>query len=170
MARKPKGSIVQPLPSWNLQRMYGTAYGVGPVPLGNIVASAVLNAQTRGEWLVIWDVQVFANGPFSSDGAVIDFAIMQGTLQLTDFQFEPANPLASSSPATPSQGWGFNDSAFEQGKVFASLQLPVSGYQWPHDWPFAAIAPGDSVVVYSDSNPYHTFGAAWMFEVVPGGI
>lgn len=150
--------------------MYGTSFGNGPVPLGNIAASAIFNGQS-GDWLVVWDVQVFANGAFSADGAVIDFAIMTGVLDFyVDFQFEPAWPLASGSPAIRSQGWGFNDSANEAGKIFASLQLPVSGYQWPHDWPFCAIAPGDSVVVYSDANQYHTFGAAWMFEVVPGGI
>jgi hypothetical protein len=170
MARKPKGSIIQPLPSWNLRRMYGTGYGNGPVPLGNIVGSGVFNASTRGEWLVIWDVQVNASGTFTSGLAIIDFSIMHGTAQYGGFQFQPANPLTSQTPATPSQGWGFNDSANEQGLVFGSYFLPVTGYQWVHDWPFCAIAPGDSVVVYSDANQYHSFGAAWTFEVVPAGI
>ena len=149
--------------------MYGTGFGVGPVALGNIAASGVFNNQQNGEQLVIWDVQVSASGAFASGLAIIDFSIMTGTQQLTDFQFEPANPLCSGNPVIDSKGWGFMDSAQEQGKVFLSAFLPVSGYQWVHDWPLCSIAPGDSVVVYSDANQYHSFGATWIFEVVPNG-
>lgn len=170
MARSAKGSIIQPIPSWNLRRMFGCSFGIGPVATGDIVASGVLNAETDGSWLVIWDVQVFATGSFTAPGAVIDFCIMHGTQQLHDFTFEPANPLCSNTPRVPSTGWGFMDSANEQGLLFQSLSLPVNGYQWVHDWPFCAIAPGDSVVVYSDASAYNSFGAAWTFEVVPGGI
>jgi hypothetical protein len=71
----------------------------------------------------------------------------------------------------PSTGWGFKDPANnEAGPVIQSLSLPVAGYNWLYDYPFAAIAPGDSLVCYSDSNAYNSFGAAYTFEVVPGGL
>jgi hypothetical protein len=172
VARKPKGSIIQPLPSWNLRRMYGTAFGIGTVPLGALIGSGVFNAQTRGEWLVIWDVQVFATGSFAAAGAVVDINIMTGTQSAnTGYQKQPANPLISANTTIPSFGWGFKDSATnEAGLNFLSLQIPVNGYQWVHDWPLCAIQPGDSVVAYSDSNAYQNWGATWIFEVVPGGI
>lgn len=172
MARKPKGSIIQPLPSWNLDSLYGTGFGIGPVPLGNLVASAVFNAQTDGSWLVIWDVQVFATGSFPAGGAVIDFCIIRGTQpNAAGHQIEPSVPITSYTASVPSYGWGFSDPANnEAGPVFASPHLPVNGYQWVHEWPLCAIAPGDSIVVYSDSNAYNSFGATWIFEVVPGGL
>ena len=58
MARKPKGSIIQPIPSWNIKQMAGSSLGSGPVNFGDIHAVGLLNTSSRGEWLVVWDVQV----------------------------------------------------------------------------------------------------------------
>lgn len=172
MGRKLKGTVVHQIPSWNLKNMYGTAFGVGPAALGELVASAVYNGQQDGAWLVIWDVQVFANGNFAAVGAVVDFDIIHGTQSgAANYQVEPALPVISNGIAIKSFGWGFTDpNNNEAGKPFLNPDIPVGGYQWPHDWPLCAIAPGDSIVAYSDANAYNTWGATWLFEVVPGGI
>jgi len=152
--------------------MYGAAFGIGPVALGALVGSGINNAQTRGEWLVIWDVQVFATGSFPASGAIVDINIISGTPSSNvGYQVQPSNPLISSNRGIPSFGWGFKDSAAnEAGLNFLSLALPVNGYQWVHDWPLCGIQPGDSVVAYSDGSAYNHWGATWVFEVVPGGI
>lgn len=152
--------------------MYGASFGISPVPLGNLVGSGIVNRQTSGQWLVIWDLQVFAAGSFASVGAVFDLCIIQGTQSIySNYQVEPSFPTTSFTQTIPSAGWGFSDGAAnEASKPFYSLSLPVGGYQWVHDWPLCAIAPGQSVVAYSDANAYNSWAAAFMFEVVPGGI
>jgi hypothetical protein len=172
MARKPKGSIIPPLPSWNIRNMYGTEFGIGPVALGDLVGSGVFNAQTDGSWLVIWDLQLFANGSPPAVGWVFDLNIIHGTQSFYhDYSFNTALPVCSQTKQIPSGGWGFMDSAANEASLpFLNYSLPVGGYQWVHDWPLCAIAPGDSIVAYSDANAYNTWGATWVFELVPGGI
>ncbi len=152
--------------------MYGASFGIGPVPLGDLVGSGVVNRQTSGDWLVIWDLQVFAAGSFPAPGAVFDLNIIQGTQSFyNNYQVEPSFPATSFTPTIPSAAWGFMDGAAnEASKPFYSLSLPVNGYQWVHDWPLCALAPGQSVVAYSDANAYQAWSAAWLFEVVRGGI
>jgi hypothetical protein len=149
--------------------MAGSSLGSGPVNFGDIHAVGLLNTAQRGEWLVIWDVQ--ANARPTGGGATIftvDFAIMHGQTG-TSIGTEPNNPLASDVGALPGQVWG-DVPGNEVGGIFASLSLPANGYQWVHDWPFCAIAPGDSVVGYSDANQAAFFGIAYIYEVVPNGI
>ncbi len=165
-------STIQPPPVPNARRLYGASFGIGPASIGDLVGSGIVNRQASGDWLVIWDLQVFAAGSFAAVGAVFDLCIIQGTQsQNSNYQVEPSFPANSFAPTIPSSAWGFKDAAAnEASKPFYSLSLPVGGYQWVHDWPLCAIAPGQSVVAYSDTNAYNSCGAAFMFEVVPGGI
>jgi hypothetical protein len=152
--------------------MYGGSFGIGPVPLGNLIASGIYNGQQGGAWLVIRDLQVFATGSFPATGAVVDIDIIHGTQSgAVNYTVEPVLPCTSQSPSIKSFAWGFSDpNNNEAGTPFLNPDIPVSGYQWVHDFPLCAIAPGDSVVAYSDANAYNTWGAAWLFEVVPGGF
>jgi len=151
--------------------MYGGSFGIGPVALGDLVASAIYNGQPDGAFLRVWDVQVFATGNFAAVGAVVDFDLIHGTQSgAVNYQVEPVLPCTSQGPSIKSFAWGFQDpNNNEAGKPFLNPNIPVGGYQWVHDWPLCTIAPGDSVVAYSDANAYNTWGATWLFEVVPGG-
>lgn len=169
MARKPKGSIIQPLPSWNITRMAGSSLGSGPVNFGDIHAVGLLNTSSRGEWLIVWDVAVNVRPNQALQTIFIcDFAIMHGQTGAS-IGVEPNFPIASNVGALPGQVWG-DVPVNEVGQVFYSISIPPNGYQWPHDWPFCAIAPGDSVVGYSDANNGSFFGIQYMYEVVPGGL
>jgi hypothetical protein len=152
--------------------MYGGAFGTGPIPLGNLVASGIFNGQTDGGAIVIWDVQVFYTGTPPATGAVVDIDIIHGTQSgAVNYQVEDVLPITSQKPSIKSFAWGFNDPANnEAGRPFFNPNIPTTGYQWIHDWPLCTVLPGDSVVAYSDANAYTTWGATWLFEVVPGGI
>jgi hypothetical protein len=152
--------------------MYGGAFGIGPAALGDLVASGIYNGQQDGASLVVWDVQVFYTGTAPSTGAVVDFDIIHGAQSgAFDYQVEPVQPATSQGRAIKSFAWGFKDpNNNEAGKPFLNPDIPVNGYQWVHTWPLCAIMPGDSIVAYSDANAYTTWGATWLFEVVPGGI
>lgn len=167
--RLPKGTIIQPLPSWNMRRMAGSGGGLSPVPQFSIVAVGLQNNSQAGEWLVVWDVQVYANpaGDISHIN-IINFSIMNGQTGHSQGT-EPNNPLASGVGALPGFVW-IDEPSFNPGKIFSTPALPAQGYQWPHDWPIAAIAPGDSLVVFSDAQPTNTFGVNYLYEVVLGGI
>jgi hypothetical protein len=169
--RRPKGSIIQPLPSWNLRNMYGGGFGGGPVALGDIWAVGLQNNGRASEWLVVWDVQITTSlAGKSTSIEIADCTIMHGnTGPSAHFQSGQLGPLCSQVAAGPGLSW-LDIPSQEQGVLFQSLGLPLQGYQWPHDWPFCAIGPGDSLVVFSDANPSNHFGASFIYEVVPGTI
>lgn len=175
MARKPKGSIIQPLPSWNLKRMAGASSSTGALALGALGAVGLLNDSTRGEWFVIWDIQIVAlPNPIGNTLIVSDIAICTGRLAGSLFSAGNNSSLISASGKNPGSTWRNNAPGNEIGAIFNSTTLINSGntsyYVWPHDWPVCAIQPGDSVVAYSNANPYFDFGVGFIYEIVQGGI
>lgn len=155
--------------------MSGASGSTGPLALGNLGAVGLLNNATRGEWLVIWDIRtVSIPNPIPATLITVDLNI--GTGQNTgSLTFANSNnSLISFGSALPGIIWTLNVPGNELGNVFHSLAPLISDiyayYVWPHDWPVCAIAPGDSVIAYSDANPYHDFSADFIYEVVPGGI
>ena len=175
MARKPKGSIIQPLPSWNLKRMCGASSSTGALALGALGAVGLLNDSTRGEWMVIWDVQIVTvPNPIPNHLIISDLAICNGTLAGSLFLKGNNSPLTSASPASPGSTWTNNTPGNEIGSIFNSVSLIPAGtmafYQWVHDWPVCALQPGDSVVAYSDADAYNEWGAGFIYEIVPGGL
>ena len=175
MARRPKGAVIQPLPSWNLRNMAGAASSTGNLALGALGAVGLINNATAGEWLVIWDVRVIAlPNPIGTILMVADMAICTGRLASSLLIANNNSPLISFGGTIPGTNWTNNTSATEIGNIFNSVDLiyssPTAYYTWGHDWPICGIAPGDSMVVYSDGSAYHDFGVSFIYEVVPGGI
>ena len=169
MGRKLKGTVTRPIPDWNIKNMFGSAVGTGPLGIGNIGAIGLLNTATAGEWLVVWDIQVNIHPSASGSGQrVLDCAIRHGTASPLLFT-EPNNPLASAVGSGPGQVWAATTN-FEAGGIFFSGVFPTDIYQWPHEWPFCAIQPGDSCVCYSDALAANNFSACFLYEVVPGGL
>jgi hypothetical protein len=169
VARRLKGTVVNPQPSWNIKRMFGSAVGTGPLGIGDIGAIGLLNTGSAGEWLVVWDVQVNIHPSASGSGQrVLDGAIRRGTESSLLFT-EPNNPLASAVASGPGQVWAAI-TGFEAGGIFFSGIFPADVYQWPHEWPICAIQPGDSLVFYSDGSAANNFSAMFLYEVVPGGL
>jgi hypothetical protein len=167
MARSPKGTIVQPLPSWNIRQMSAGADGIGPVSLGQIICVGLNNNAQDGSWIVVWDVQVFSiGGGTISSINVIDFNIMQGITKIDGSANQnPGAPLVGAQAQLPGIVW--LDIPFgESGRNIYSLSLPPYGYQWMHEWPMAAIMPGQSFAVFSDANAGTDFGATYTWEVV----
>lgn len=149
--------------------MAGSSLGSGPVNFGDIHAIGLLNTSQRGEWLVVWDVQVNVRPNLAAQTIfLVDFAIMHGQTG-TSIGVEPNFSTTSDGATMPGEVWG-DIPVNEVGQIFYSIAIPPDGYQWVHDWPFCAIAPGDSVVGYSDANAGSHFGIAYMYEVVPGGL
>ena len=169
MGRKLKGTVVNPQPSWNIKNMAGSAVGTGPLAIGEIGAVGLLNTAHAGEWLVVWDVQINIH-PFNtaSGNRILDCAIRTGAVSPLLFT-EPSRPLASAVASLPGQCWAASTD-FEAGGIFFSGVFPSDVYQWPHEWPFCAIQPGDSCVVYSDADPANDFSVNFLYEVVPGGL
>src|SRR5258708_2930121 len=169
MGRKLKGTVVNPQPSWNIKSMAGSAVGTGPLGIGDIGAIGLLNTAQAGEWLVVSDVEVNIHPSSTGSGQrVLDCAIRTGTAAPLLFT-EPNNPLASPVASLPGQVWAAV-TGLEAGGIFFSGIFPSDVYQWPHEWPFCAIQPGDSCVFSSDGNAANNFSCSFLYEVVPGGL
>jgi hypothetical protein len=150
--------------------MAGGAGGTSPVSFGTVIAVGLQNNARAGEYLVVWDIQVYAS-PAGTKTSIntINCGIMGGRTGAF-FGTQPTAPLVSQTPSLPGIIWVDNPGFAIPAPLFFSNSLPTIGYQWPHDWPFCAIAPGDSLVVYTDANASDFFGVNFMYEVVPGGI
>jgi hypothetical protein len=147
--------------------MSGGGGGGFSLALGEVGAVGLLNNTTQGEWLVVWDVQVYANPAGTTTSvSLIDFLFVTGIPPpLTVTTQATGSALLDQQAQLPGIVWS-NKLNFEQGLIVLSPSLPAGGYQWVHDWPIAFIAPGDSFYVASDSNPTQTFGANYVWEVV----
>lgn len=175
MARFPKGTIIQPVPSFWIRNMAGAASSTGPLALGNLGAVGLINDSADGEWLVVWDVQVVAiPNPPAATLTVVDMAICQGRNAGSLLIANNSNPNISGGNKKPGTTWTLNVPGNELGAIFNSVSLIASGntyfYQWLHEWPLCAIQPGDSFVCYSDANAYSDFGMNCLYEVVPRSI
>lgn len=155
--------------------MAGASSSTGVLALGALGAVGLLNDSTRGEWMVIWDVQILTvPNPIPSHLIIADLAIGTGRNAGSLFFAGDNGPLASAVATMPGSMWTNNSPGNEIGRIFNSVSLIVSGntafYQWVHDWPVCAIQPGDSVIAYSDADAYSDWGAGFIYEIVPGGI
>ncbi len=155
--------------------MAGASSSTGPLGLGALGAVGLINDATRGEWLVVWDLWIVAlPNPTANRLFVADMAICTGRLAGSSLIPNNSGPLASSVGSQPGTNWTNNAGGTELGNIFSSIDLisqsPQLTYRWVHEWPVCAIAPGDSVVAYSDGSAYFDFGVGYIYEVVPGGI
>lgn len=153
--------------------MAGASSSVGGLGVGDLGAVALLNDSTQGEWFVVWDVQIVCvPNPIPSHLIISDLAICTGQLPGALFIKGNNSSLVSSVAALPGSTWTHNSPGNEIGNIFNSPSLITSGnvayYQWPHEWPVCAIAPGDSVVAYSDADAYFEWGAGFIYEIVSG--
>ena len=155
--------------------MAGASSSCGGLALGALGAVGLLNDSTRGEWFVIWDVQIVTvPNPIPSHLIIADLAIspqkLAGSLSIAGNN----SPLTSGVGTLPGSTWTHTSPGNIVGNIFNSVSLITTGnvafYQWVHDWPVCAIQPGDSVVAYSDADAYFEWGAGFLYEIVPGGI
>jgi len=155
--------------------MAGASSGTGALALGSLGAVGLLNDSTRGEWFVVWDVQIVTvPNPIPSHVIIADLAISPqknaGSLSIAGNN----GPLASGVGTLPGSTWTLNIPGNESGRIFNSVSLITTGnvayYQWVHDWPVCALQPGDSVVAYSDADAYFDWGAGFIYEILPGGL
>jgi len=154
--------------------MAGASGSTGPLGIGALGGVGLINNSTRGEWLVVWDIQIVnLPNPIPNQLIISDIAIATGRAPGSLLIPNNSNPLASNVASQPGTTWTVNSGGTELGAVFNSTTLLISGnyayYQWVHEWPVCAIAPGDSVVAYSDGNAYHDFGVGYLYETVPAG-
>jgi hypothetical protein len=167
MARSPKGSIAHSIPSFYPRRMATSGGGGFSLSLGDIGAIGLLNNSNIGEWLAVWDVQVYANpaGTVSSV-STIDFLFYKGIVTpITVTVQNTGGSLVDQQGQLHGIVWA-NKINFELGQFTYSLSLPPQGYQWVHNWPMAYVAPGDSWYVASDGSATQQFSACFTWEVV----
>lgn len=147
--RRPKGSIARHLPDWNLAGMMSGGIQYSPIVLGDSHAFGVYNNSTRGYWLVLWDLAV----TFQPSGALnniqlIDVGHLSGHANQT---LTAGAPLVATAGPKSGQTWtqaNFQDTTDD----FLYLPMQDGKYQWPHDWPLAAVPSGWSIVVITDGN------------------
>ena len=155
---------------FNLRDMAGAGASTGPLALGALGAVGLINDTADGKWLIIWDIQIVTvPNPIPNHLIIADLAIATGKLA-GSLSFANSNsPLISVGGAQPGSTWTHNIPGNEIGQIFNSISLIPAGtmayYQWPHEWPVCAIAPGDSVVAYSDADAYSDWGASFLYQV-----
>jgi hypothetical protein len=152
--------------------MAGAGSSTGPLGIGALGGVGLINNSQRGEWLVVWDIQIVVlPNPIPNALIIADLNICTGRAPGSLLIANNSNPLASNVARLPGTNWTVNSGGNELGAIINSITLLISGnyayYQWLHDWPVCAIAPGDSAVVYSDGNAYRDFGVGYLYEVVP---
>lgn len=143
MARKPKGSIIQPIPSWNIRNMVagGITGGTGAATFEDM---GLANNATDGSWLVIWDVTI-AVGAFTGTVS-INPSVIGKIIPDTEGEVIGVSQPAGYSIVNPSAstfGWLW-DNPTPNGLTTPAYQFMQDRgiWQWPHDFPFAAIQPG----------------------------
>jgi hypothetical protein len=165
MARKPKGSIVHSIPSWNPLNLLGT--GTGQVAsTGNNPCVGLFNNATDGSWLVVWEYQAAISLPSTTPTdniQQISFSY-QADNGNTRVQF-PGIPLVDTAAQLAGTVWG----KYNQGNggiVFYSPANPNYVYQWQHEWPFAYVRPGHSLVCAGDGASCGFLNVTYIWEVV----
>jgi hypothetical protein len=148
MARRPKGTIVRPLPDWNLRNMgFGQIVGGANANLSENLG--LYNDSTIGEALVIWDVTI--NVAVRTAGVVsqpnVAGQLQPGGTNLNGLSQPVLTPAIGQGQAIPGQLW---DDANAPGLSFAqyTFLLDAGQWRWMHDWPFAVIPPAWSYVWY----------------------
>lgn len=164
---------IQPPPRANLRKMAGASSATGPLAIGALGAVGLLNDTQAAEWMIIWDVRITSvPNPIPSHLIVADLVIGTGRNSGSLFSVGNNRPLVSFVAAMPGSTWTLNSPNNEIAKPFHSVTLIPSGntanYEWPHEWPVCAIAPGDSVVAYSDADAYFDFAAEYIYEMFTG--
>lgn len=171
----PPAPPLPPPPSALIKNMVGASLGTGALGLGALGAIGLQNTSQRGEWFVIWDL--FINtvpNPIPAHAIVADVNIATGIPFDALVAPPEVHPIISAAGTPPGLMFSRNTSGTELGTTFYSIPLITSGvvayYQWVHEYPICAIQPGDSIITYSDADPYTDWGVVYMYEVVPGGI
>jgi hypothetical protein len=165
MARRPKGSIVQSVPSFYPRRMQGAGNGQVASP-GNNPCVGLYNNATDGSWLVVWEFQAAVSLPSAtptSNIQQISFSF-QANNGNTGVQF-PGIPLVYAQAQGPGTVWAH----YNQGNGQAVLYSPANPnyvYGWMHEWPIAYIPPGSSLVCAADGSSFGFLNVTYIWEVV----
>lgn len=156
--------------TFNLRNMAGAAASTGVLALGALGAVGLINNSTDNQWLVVWDFQIVnVPNPVPTGIINVDLSICTGRNSGSFLIANNNSPVISQGPVLPGTNWTNNVPDSTLGQIFNSFALTLAGkygfYFWNHDWPLCAIAPGDSVVAYSDANAYEDFSASFMYQV-----
>lgn len=150
--------------------MAGASSATGPLALGALGAVGLLNDSNANEWLVVWDFSITAlPNPIPNHLIVADCVIGTGRNAGSLIIVGDNKPAISQGRSMPGSVWTLNVPSNEIAKPFNSVTLLTTGtyafYLWNHDWPLCAIAPGDSLVAYSDADAYQDFAANFIYQV-----
>lgn len=166
MARKPKGSIIQPLPSWNFRNMAAGSItgGTGAATFEDL---GLFNSAKDGSWMVIWDLTI-AVSPFLGTTTTIPSVIGEIINGTEGIVFGVSQPAGYNlvQPGGQLPGWLW-DNTTPNGLLTPdyTFMQNYGTWQWPHDWPFAALAPGNSYAIelYGDTQDW---SVAFVWEMV----
>jgi hypothetical protein len=138
--RRPKGTVVRPIPDWNLSAMANCVI-IGPELTPGFHELAINNNATDGSVLIVWDVTLNTGVVHPGDGSV-----MTAGFQLYPYIYGGTlNPPAQLDPRV---GVGFGGSYFNSdvtqipaGYKFGPVFWGPVTWSWPHDWPFCLVPP-----------------------------
>jgi len=160
--RRPKGVIIRPLPDWQgRQMMMGDSSnteldtGVGQVGLYN-------NA-TDGSILVVWDLATNLAPKIGAAAPVCGCTVVMAK-GLTSAN-QQTRPLHSEGINFPGVCWTIQPVG--SGLLpadYTTLQAPGT-WNWPHNWPFAYIYPGWSLVTQYNQD-LQLFHSSFVWEAV----
>lgn len=159
--RRPKGTVVRPIPDWNVQKLcYG---GVQNGFAANTSFNAgCTNSDTSGGTFIVWDSTITVGRFAAATAPVVTFmslGIFSGAILVAASQASPVDPTIA-APLL------FFDSNYNITNLttITSAYVPLSGegtWRWANPFPLALIRPGFSLMLF-----YQATGATVGFAAV----
>jgi hypothetical protein len=139
--RRPKGTVVRPIPDWNSKDLYYG--GIQNSSLGGLdYFDGVQNLETDGSSLIIWDCTI-SLGAFTAGTQVIgsaDWFLAQVPQHAFPGQLAPLDPIGPTILSVVNHG--FDTSNLVTGMPFYTVLSGPDTWRWPNPWPMAIIRPG----------------------------
>jgi hypothetical protein len=144
--RRPKGTVVRPIPDWNVQNLYyASSFNAAS---GNLdYFDGVLNTETDGSSLIVWDCTI-ALGAFTAGVEVIgsaDWFLAQVPPAPNNFGLAPVDPTQA-NPLSQ-MGHSYDTSNLVTGMPFYSALAGPGIWRWTNPFPMAVIRPGFALLV-----------------------
>lgn len=115
------------------------AYGLITATGGQHAYVAILNDSTIGQYL--WMIDCSISGTNNTDCI---FELLDSNPGGTLVAFQPT-PIVSNASRGPGQLQTFYSVACIGNHLFAAGDVTQTTYQWPHEHPFAIVAPGQAM-------------------------
>lgn len=159
--RRPKGTVVRPVPDWQLANLvYG---GVQNGNAGSVNTNVgCINLDTSGGSFVIWDCTITIDRFAAATNPVVTFTsmgIFQGAVIVAGSQASPVDTMFA-------PGLLFFDANFNVTNITTinSAYVPLSGagiWRWNNNFPLAVLRPGFALLFF-----YQVTGAVVGFSAI----